>query len=196
MCASTMPLRDTMASPCSVGFLVESVVRATPLALGYRGFWPRKLHLHTNGATSNSRFLPPTHRASQLDEPDRFATRSDTLCRPLVPRRSFHPSTPLAASHPRVCLGDGLATSHRTRTASNTTPLGFALVTAQSAFDWLDSTSAVEVAASAQLNRHTLRSWNTSFTVRQYPALSGRWVLGVLLLPASFIAETTLPSRR
>jgi hypothetical protein len=75
----------------------------------------------------------------------------------------------------RARLGDGLATSHRTRTASTASPLGAAAVTAQNAFDWLDPTSSVGVAASAQLDRHTSRSRDTTFTIHRKPASSGTW---------------------
>jgi hypothetical protein len=70
-------------------------------------------------------------------------------------------------------LGNGLATSHRTRTASIVPPLGNTTVTAQNAFDWLDSTSSVEVAAIAQLNRHALCSRDTTFTIQRKLASSG-----------------------
>lgn len=52
-------------------------------------------------------------------------------------------------------------------------PLGDTTVTAQDAFDWLDSTSSVEMAAIAQLNRHALCSRDTTFTIQRKLALSG-----------------------
>jgi hypothetical protein len=59
------------------------------------------------------------------------------------------------------------------------------MFTTQNAFDWLDSTSSAEETANAQLDRHTVRSRNTSFTASSTSALSGRWTPQRPLLQAT-----------
>jgi hypothetical protein len=68
-------------------------------------------------------------------------------------------------------------------------------LTTQNAFSWFDFTSSVKLTASAQLNRHTSRGWNTSFESRLRTRPVKVMGPGETLPHVTFDAETPLAPR-